>query len=666
MRYLELRMKKMIAMVLIAVTVTGAVSAFAITTISNTSIQFFNFSTFNKQSSSPANPPTGNATFFAKTDDLFYRLTSSGSEDVFVMGSATQTLSSKTLSSPTMSGTMGGTYTIGGTPTLGSSLALSSDNSISIGTSNARLANLFAAGTVNGTTVRANTLGASTGSTLSFTGSPTISGTYTLGGTPTLGATLTVSGSMTPSTDITYNLGTSTGRFNNIFGSVINGTTVRANNFGTSTGSTITMTGTPTVAGTYTIGGTPTLGSTLSLSSDNSLNIGTSSIRLGNEWLGGTLNATTLRGNTLGTSTGSNISPSSDNSVNLGTGSIRFNNIFSGATINGTTLRGNTLGASTGSTISPPSDLGTILGTSNKRFGNIFGNTINGTNFIIVGGGSIKSSSSTPVAYQVTNTALTIGSLGTIELPVKTTTLYPSDAQGGNIKGSVVYNSANKQIQCRDTNIWIACDAGQRAWGYSAGSTVATSIAATGLLNGAAPTGTVSDSNDADGRAKNIAGTGTGTALKVSTTVFANTERQYNPVLVVRAKNVEYANAEPYWIGFTAAAFPNSGTFTTNHIAIRALQGTDTNFQLDTADGTTQSRTDLGVAVAANAVHTFRIRVDSATPQACVSIDYGAETCKTTNLPSAATDMGLEVTIWQPTGTTKNMKFYWMYLEQDG
>ena len=76
---------------------------------------------------------------------------------------------------------------------------------------------------------------------------------------------------------------------------------------------------------------------------------------------------------------------------------------------------------------------------------------------LIAGGAAIKSSSATPVGYQVTNNALTAGSLGTVELPVKTTASGPTDAEGGNTNGDIVWNSANSTLYCRGTANWIPC-----------------------------------------------------------------------------------------------------------------------------------------------------------------------------------------------------------------
>lgn len=80
----------------------------------------------------------------------FLRLGDGVASRVLVSENNTQTLSAKTLASPTLSGTVAGTYTIGGTPTLGVALAIT--GAVDIGTAGAR------AGTVFATTVDAANL----------------------------------------------------------------------------------------------------------------------------------------------------------------------------------------------------------------------------------------------------------------------------------------------------------------------------------------------------------------------------------------------------------------------------------------------------------------------------------------------------------------------------
>jgi hypothetical protein len=145
-------------------------------------------------------------------------------------------------------------------------------------------------------------------------------------------------------TDTQTSLGTSTVRLNNYFGSVVNSTTAQHNTLTTSTGSTIT------------IGTAATL---VKPNSDTNTAFGTSITRLGNIFSGGTINATTVRGNTIDTSTGSTmqigtsttaINPTSDLLFSMGTTVKRINNIFA-STVNSTSTKTNTIVASTGLTV---------------------------------------------------------------------------------------------------------------------------------------------------------------------------------------------------------------------------------------------------------------------------------------------------------------------------
>jgi len=68
----------------------------------------------------------------------------------------------------------------------------------------------------------------------------------------------------------------------------------------------------------------------------------------------------------------------------------------------------------------------------------------------ITGGQVIKSTSATEIGIQVTNAALTPGTLGSIILPVKTDANAPNDAEGGNLNGAIVYNSNDQTLEVRD------------------------------------------------------------------------------------------------------------------------------------------------------------------------------------------------------------------------
>ena len=67
----------------------------------------------------------------------------------------------------------------------------------------------------------------------------------------------------------------------------------------------------------------------------------------------------------------------------------------------------------------------------------------------ILGGQIIRSSSSTEIGIQVTNAALTVGSLGSLVLPVKTNANAPNDAEGGNLVGCIVFNSNDNTLEVR-------------------------------------------------------------------------------------------------------------------------------------------------------------------------------------------------------------------------
>lgn len=69
------------------------------------------------------------------------------------------------------------------------------------------------------------------------------------------------------------------------------------------------------------------------------------------------------------------------------------------------------------------------------------------------GGTRILSQSATPIGIQTTNTSLTVGSLGSIVLPVKTTTGEPTDAQIGNLSGSILWNEFDNTLNVRDTTV---------------------------------------------------------------------------------------------------------------------------------------------------------------------------------------------------------------------
>jgi len=67
----------------------------------------------------------------------------------------------------------------------------------------------------------------------------------------------------------------------------------------------------------------------------------------------------------------------------------------------------------------------------------------------ITGGQVLRSSDGTEIGIQVTNSALAVGSLGSMVLPVKTDGGAPNDAQAGNLVGAIAFNSNDSTLEVR-------------------------------------------------------------------------------------------------------------------------------------------------------------------------------------------------------------------------
>ncbi len=89
-------------------------------------------------------------------------------------------------------------------------------------------------------------------------------------------------------------------------------------------------------------------------------------------------------------------------------------------------------------------------------------NSIEEAKFLSGGGLSlnigVKSLSATEIGVQVTNAALTIGSLGSVILPVKADAGAPNDAAGGNLDGAVVVNTSEDSLYYRSGGTWKKVD----------------------------------------------------------------------------------------------------------------------------------------------------------------------------------------------------------------
>lgn len=164
--------------------------------------------------------------------------------DTFALLAASQNLTNKMLTAPTLSGTATGTYTLGGTPTLGSDLSVAANKSItyltgsggfdgSLGTGGFKTptgaslfggsSNTFSSGALGPASGQQHILPAVASDTFTLlaasqnltnktltapTLSGTVAGTYTLGGTSTLGSpgnSTTIAGVITVTGTATFN-----------------------------------------------------------------------------------------------------------------------------------------------------------------------------------------------------------------------------------------------------------------------------------------------------------------------------------------------------------------------------------------------------------------------------------------------------------------------------
>lgn len=78
--------------------------------------------------------------------------------------------------------------------------------------------------------------------------------------------------------------------------------------------------------------------------------------------------------------------------------------------------------------------------------------TLNPTSLLLLAAGdTFQSSGAAEIGISVNNTALTVGSLGSLVIPVKTDTGAPNDAAMGDVVGAIAYNSSDNTFEIRDT-----------------------------------------------------------------------------------------------------------------------------------------------------------------------------------------------------------------------
>ncbi len=88
-------------------------------------------------------------------------------------------------------------------------------------------------------------------------------------------------------------------------------------------------------------------------------------------------------------------------------------------------------------------------GTNNYAFWVDQGNSRFDGNIVLNGAFVIQAETSVEIGFTVSNAALTLGSLGSIVVPVKTDTGAPNDAAMGNLDGAFGFNSADSTLEIR-------------------------------------------------------------------------------------------------------------------------------------------------------------------------------------------------------------------------
>jgi len=198
-----------------------------------------------------------------------------------------------------------------------------------------------------------------------------------------------------------------------------------------------------------------------------------------------------------------------------------------------------------------------------------------------------------------------------------------------------------------DRNFWIARAA-------------AAIVEGVGIANPtSAPVPTVS--NDSDSTYVNYASSVTINSVAGFSTPFNLVRRQYNPVFETILRTGADVSSIKIIVGLLSALPLAAGID-----ALGATSGVGIRFSTATSDagwlgvassGAGQSVTGSLGAVAASSRYLLRIRVDNTSGIAYFSVNNGAELSLNTNLPAAATELGLVVRMSNTVALNRDLKF---------
>ncbi|MBI3320356.1 MAG: hypothetical protein HYZ89_07220 [Candidatus Omnitrophica bacterium] len=197
----------------------------------------------------------------------------------------------------------------------------------------------------------------------------------------------------------------------------------------------------------------------------------------------------------------------------------------------------------------------------------------------------------------------------------------------------------------------------------TATATTYTSVGVSSITN----TGTQTNSNDSKTTWTNHrASASAGSSGSVRSTAFTLVRRAHDPLFIAHVRTGADITNLRIWVGLMSTTTSNSDTLNGQGFAFRYSSAVGPNWFAVTRDGTTQTATDTGLAVAASTDYLLRFDVNSAAGTVKFTVNGGNSTTLSTNLPAAATDLGFVVIAYTTTATNKDLAISRIYCEFTG
>jgi hypothetical protein len=189
---------------------------------------------------------------------------------------------------------------------------------------------------------------------------------------------------------------------------------------------------------------------------------------------------------------------------------------------------------------------------------------------------------------------------------------------------------------------------GTRAWGVNT-STV----------------GSTFEVNDSDGVCTQFSTPASiGGAGGLSSGAWDEVQTRFNPKYYCKFKVSTDTTSQRMWIGFFSGVGIDADTPAQRMAAIRwSTVAGDTTFQLRTHDGATGNTIDTGVAVDLN-IHELKLEFSGDGTSLTWTLDSATGTT-TTNLPPVSGNLGHTEFIFATAASTRRLKLYQIYCEQD-